>query len=92
VTWRTVAAIVGRVTRDRLQGLGAIGADELNYRERHRYFRVLVEHDRGDIIWPAKRRRANALAELFERLGEDGCAAIESVTMGQGRRLQEAGS
>lgn len=84
--WRSVARIVERVVAERipdarLSGLRAIGVDEFSYRKRHRYLTVVVDHDRGQVVWAAKGRGADALAGLFEHLGEDGCAAIESVTM-----------
>lgn len=36
---------------------------------------------RGQVVWAAKRRRADAPAGRFEHPGETGCAAIESVTL-----------
>jgi len=86
VSWRAVAGVVERVVAERLpdarlQGLRAIGVDEFSYRKRHRYLTVVVDHDRGKVVWAAKGRGADALAGLFEHLGEAGCAAIESVTM-----------
>jgi transposase len=86
VSWRAVSGIVERVVAERLpdtrlQGLRAIGVDQFSYRKRHRYLTVVVDHDRGEVVWAAKGRGADALAGLFEHLGEDGCAAIESVTM-----------
>jgi transposase len=86
VSWRAVAGIVERVVAERLPdarltGLRAIGVDEFSYRKRHRYLTVVVDHDRGEVVWAAKGRGADALAGLFEHLGEAGCAAIESVTM-----------
>jgi len=86
VSWRAVAGIVGRVVGEhlgdaRLTGLRAIGVDEFSYRKRHRYLTVVVDHDRNQVVWAAKGRGADALAGLFEHLGESGCAATESVTM-----------
>lgn len=86
ISWRAVSGMVERVVAERLpdarlQGLRAIGVDEFSYRKRHRYLTVVVDHDRGEVVWAAKGRGADALAGLFEHLGEDGCAAIESVTM-----------
>jgi transposase len=84
--WRSIARIVERVVAERirdarLSGLRAIGLDEFSYRKRHRYLTVVVDHDRGEVVWAAKGRGADALAQLFEHRGEDGCAAIEAVTM-----------
>ena len=86
MSWRAVAGIVKRVVRERLpdarlQGLRTIGVAEFSYHKRHRYFTVVVDHDRGEVVWAAKGRGADARVGLFEHLGEPGCAAIESVTM-----------
>lgn len=67
--------------RARLTGLRTIGVDEFSYRRRQRYLTVVIDHDRNQVVWAAKGRGADALAGLFEHLGEDGCAAIESVIM-----------
>lgn len=48
------------------------------------------DHDRGQVVWAARGRGADALAGLFEHLGEDGCAAIESVTMDMARGYEKA--
>lgn len=64
-----------------LSGMRAIGVDEFSYRKRHRYLAVVVDHDSCRVVRAAKGRGADALAGLFEYLGEAGCAAIESVTM-----------
>jgi len=86
LSWRAVASIVERVVsqrlpNNRLSGLRRIGVDEFSYRKRHRYLTVVVDHDQGQVVWAARGRGAQALAGLFEHLGESGCAAIESVTM-----------
>nr|WP_070987884.1 transposase [Halofilum ochraceum] len=86
LSWRAVSGIVRRVVAERvpcalLSGMRAIGVDEFSYRKRHRYLTVVVDHDSRRVVWAAKGRGADALAGLFEHLGEAGCAAIESVTM-----------
>jgi len=73
--------VAERLPDTRLTGLHAIGVDEFSYRERHRYLTVVVDHDRGEVVWAAMGRGADAPAGLFEHLVEAGCAAIESVTI-----------
>ena len=57
VAWRTVGSIVTRVnadidaTVDRLDGLRRIGIDEISYKRGHRYLIVVVDHDRGELVW-----------------------------------------
>jgi len=86
LSWRSVRAIVRRLVAERLpdsrlSGLRTIGVDEFSYRKRHRYLTVVVDHDRGRVVWAATGRGGDALAGLFEYLGEAGCELIEAVTM-----------
>ena len=67
VAWRTVGAIVTRVnadideTVDRLEGLRRIGIDEISYKRGHRYLIVVVDHDRGRLVWAGPGRNDAAL-------------------------------
>jgi len=95
ISWRAVAGIVRRVVAERvpearLRGLRAIGVDEFSYRKRHHYLTVVVDHDTARVVWAGKGRASDALAGLFEHLGEAGCAAIESVTMDMAGGYQKA--
>jgi transposase len=95
ISWRAVTAIVERIVAerlpaDRLSGLRAIGVDEFSYRKHHRYITVVVDHDSDRVIWAAEGRGADALAGLFNQLGEAGCAAIETVTMDMAGGYQKA--
>lgn len=86
IAWDTVSAIVGRVVQrnldpDRLEGLRCIGVDEFSYRKFHRYVTIVVDHDRGRVVWAAKGRSSGTLGEFFDELGEDGCAELECVTI-----------
>lgn len=51
---------------------------------------MVVDHDSGRVVWAAKGRASEALAGLFEHLGESGCGAIESVTMDMAGGYQKA--
>lgn len=88
VTWRTVGSIVRRVVdrhldadEDRLAGLRHIGVDELSYRRHHQYVTVVVDHERGVVVWSARGKNADTLRAFFEELGPDRCAEIDSVTI-----------
>jgi len=87
-SWRTVGAIINRVVRreldslgDRLDGIRHIGIDELSYRKHHEYVTVVVDHDRGVVVWSAKGKSADTARQFFEELGPVRSAAIESVTI-----------
>jgi transposase len=75
IAWDTVGRIVERVVADhlderRLQGLVAIGVDEISYRRHHRYLTSVVDHRSGAIVWCSPGRNAETLREFFDLLGE----------------------
>ena len=76
VAWRTVGTIIRRVvqrheevTGDRLDGIRFIGVDELSYRRHHKYVTVVVDHERGEIVWASEGKSAATLKRFFEDLG-----------------------
>jgi transposase len=86
IAWDTVGAIVRRVVDrkrdpDVLEGLRCIGVDEFSYRRFHRYVTVVVDHDRGRVVWAARGRDSSTLSAFFEELGEERCAELECVTI-----------
>jgi transposase len=71
----TVGRIVERVVEDhlderRLDGLVAIGVDEISYRRHHRYLTSVVDHQAGAIVWCAPGRNAATMQAFFDELGE----------------------
>lgn len=87
VAWETVGKIIQRVVRrdrgdtDRLDGLRIIGVDELSYRRHHEYVTVVVDHERGEVVWAAEGKSAETLQRFFEALGPKRCAKLEAVTI-----------
>lgn len=88
VTWRTVGSIIERLVArkhdlrgDRLDGLRYIGVDELSYRRHHKYVTVVVDHERGEVVWAAEGKSAATLKRFFEALGAERCAQLEAVTI-----------
>jgi transposase len=86
IAWRTVGAIVTRVSADidakldRLAGLRRIGIDEISYKRNHRYLTVVVDHDTGRLVWAAPGRDQATLARFFEQLGPERCGQITHVS------------
>jgi transposase len=86
VAWRTVGSIVTRVnadvdaTVDRLDGLRRIGIDEISYKRGHRYLIVVVDHDRGRLVWAGPGRNDSALHVLFDQLGPERGALLTHVS------------
>lgn len=75
IAWDTVGRIVERVVADqlderRLDGLVAIGVDEVSYRRGQRYLTSVVDHRAGAIVWCAPGRNAQTLQAFFDELGD----------------------
>ena len=75
IAWDTVGQIVERVVSEqlderRLEGLLAIGVDEISYRRHHRYLTSVVDHRAGAIVWCSPGRNSETLRGFFELLGE----------------------
>jgi transposase len=63
VSWRTVGRACARVVAaeldpGRLDGLFRIGVDEISWRKHHKYLTLVVDHDRGVVVWGAQGRDA----------------------------------
>ena len=89
VSWRSVGRACERVVATeldpgRLDGLFRIGVDEISWRKHHKYLTLVIDHDRGCVIWGAKGKDAKTLDGFFEELGPQRSAAIEAVSMDLG--------
>ena len=87
VSWRTVGRSIARVVAseldpDRLNGLFRVGVDEI--RRHHKYLTLVVDHDRGQVIWGAQGRDSTTLDKFFTELGEERSAQIQAVSMDLG--------
>ena len=86
VAWKTVGRIIARVAArlapgDPLDGLVHIGVDELSYRRHHEYITVVVDHDRGAVVWAHPGKNAETLKLFFAELGPERNAKLEVVTI-----------
>jgi transposase len=75
IGWDTVGRIVERVVAEhldesRLEGLVAIGVDEISYRRGQRYLTSVVDHQTGAIVWCSAGRNAATLQRFFDELGD----------------------
>ena len=86
IAWRTVGAIVERIShdararRDPLEGLVRIGIDEISYRKGHRYLTVVVDHDTGRLVWAAPGRDKATVNKFFNELGRSRTLKIRLVS------------
>jgi transposase len=89
VSWRTVGRACERVVATeldpgRLDGLFRIGVDEISWRRHHKYLTLVVDHDRGVVVWGSKGRDAKTLDGFFDELGAQRSAAIQAVSLDLG--------
>ena len=94
VGWDTVGTIIERVVADRLDhgrldGLVAIGVDEISYRRGQRYLTTVVDHQTGAIVWAAPGRNAQTLQAFFDLLG-DRKHSIAAVSIDMSGGYQQA--
>jgi transposase len=95
VAWATVGNIAERIVveeldPDRLEGLRRIGVDEISYRKHHRYLTVVVDHDRGRVVWVGEGKSSETLKEFFTELGPERSAAVELVSLDMSRAFIKA--
>jgi transposase len=94
IAWDSVGTIVARVMADRLDearldGLVAIGADEISYGRGQRYLTCVADHRSGAIVWCAPGRNSATLQAFFDELG-DRKASIRAVSIDMSGEYQRA--
>ena len=88
IEWRTVGDICARVYADleasrgvgRFDGLKRIGIDETSYKKGHKYLTVIIDHDRGCLIWACEGYGKEVLNRFFDGLSRQQRQAIEVIT------------
>jgi transposase len=88
VEWHSVGGICARVYDDlerargtaRFDGVRRIGIDETSYKRNHKYLMVVVDHDRGCLIWAAEGWSKDVLKRFLKGLTWEQRQAIEVVT------------
>ena len=94
IGWHTIGPIVERVVADhldarRLEGLVAIGVDEISYRRHHRYLTSVADHATGAIVWCSPGRNSATLQGFFDELG-DRKTSIRAVSIDMSGEYQRA--
>ena len=90
INWRTVGKIIERVVADeldpeRLNDLYDIGVDEVSYKKYHNYLTVVVDHDKGKVVWAEEGKDSATLDGFFGELGPDRAKRLEAVSCDMGR-------
>jgi transposase len=85
ISWLTAGNIARRVVDEKLDGsllsdLRFIGVDELCYGRPKKFLTVVVDHERGRVVWAAEGKSSETLGRFFEKLGP-AKSRIEVVTM-----------
>ena len=94
IGWDTVGHIVERVVYDRLDhhrldGLVAVGVDEISWRRGQQFLTTVVDHQTGGIVWCAPGRNAQTLQTFFDLLG-DRRDSIRAVSIDMSGGYQQA--
>ena len=88
VEWHSIGGICKRVYDDlqarrgagRFDGLVRAGIDETSYKKGHKYLTVVVDHDRGCIVWCHEGYGKEVLGKFLDELTREQRRAIRVVT------------
>jgi transposase len=88
VEWHSVGGVCRRVYAEleaargasRFDGVRRIGIDETSYKKGHKYVTVVVDHDRGCLIWAHEGTGKDVLNLFLDELTREQRRAIEVVT------------
>lgn len=86
ISWDQVDAIMVRaVERGKDRRLPRIvkhlGIDEKSVKKRHRYFTIVSDLDRGEVLWIGRDRKRESIDAFYKELSAEQLAGIEGVAM-----------
>jgi transposase len=86
ISWVTAGKIAKRVVAEKLDGsllenLHFIGVDEISYGRPKKFLTVVVDHERGRVVWAAEGKSSETLDQFFRLLGPERSGQIEVITM-----------
>lgn len=86
ISWVTTGSIAARVVNEKLDSsllsdLRFIGVDEIHYGRPKKFLTVVVDHERGRVVWAAEGKSSETLTRFFHELGPERCQAIEVISM-----------
>ncbi|WP_448072598.1 ISL3 family transposase [Georgenia yuyongxinii] len=95
VDWDTVGRICERVVAEgldpaRLDGLVAIGVDEVSWKRHHNYLTLVTDHEGKHIVWGAQGKDAATLDAFFTELGPDRAGRLEAISMDMGAAFNKS--
>ena len=97
IEWHTVGPILSRVYHDleeargqgRFDGVRRIGIDETSYKKGHKYLTVVIDHDRGCLIWVHEGVGKEVLDLFLDELTREQRRGIEVVTADGAKWIKE---
>ena len=97
VEWHSVGGVCRRVYAEleaargasRFDGVRHIGIDETSYKKGHKYVTVVVDHDRGCLIWAHEGTGKDVLNLFLDELTREQRRAIEVVTADGARWIRQ---
>ncbi len=95
VDWKTVGRIIERVVQRcrepiDLTNLTAISVDEISYRKGHRYLTLVIDIEKGRVVWGNEGKSAESLKAFFDEIGEEACAKIKHAAIDMGKAFIKA--
>ena len=97
VEWHSVGGVCRRVYAEleaargasRFDGVRRIGIDETSHKKGHKYVTVVVDHDRGCLIWAHEGTGKDVLNLFLDELTREQRRAIEVVTADGARWIRQ---
>lgn len=62
-------------------GVRILAVDEIAIRKGHRYLTVVLDYERGRVVWIGKHRRAKTLTRFFNQMPKRDRKALEAIVM-----------
>ncbi len=62
-------------------GVRILAVDEIAIRKGHRYLTVVLDYERGRVIWVGKHRRAKTLSSFFNKMPKRDRKTLEAIAM-----------
>ena len=86
ISWDQVDAIMDRAVkrgRERRQPriVAHLGIDEKSVKKRHRYFTIVSDLDRGEVLWIGRGRKRESLDPFWASLSAEQLKGIEGIAM-----------
>ena len=95
ISWLTAGRIARRVVAEELDGsllkdLRFLGVDEISYGRPRKFLTVVVDHERGRVVWAHEGQNSATLGRFFEKLGEEQRKQIEVVSIDMDEAFEKA--